>query len=162
MINEIRKKWQRHSFIVFFLLVLSGCTTSSVFEKSHSFENNVWKQGSKPQFNVEIKDTTKAYTFIFTLRTTTEYKFSNLWIYLNTKTPSGETAREPYEIKIANADGTWIGNKTGTIVETSISFKNRKLPQKGVYRFVLEQGITKSMVDEILDISLLVEEVTAG
>ena len=141
------------------LLMLAGCMPASVYEKSHVFKNNVWKQQVKPEFNVDIKDTSKAYSFVFTLRTTTEYKFSNLWVYLNTTTPTGEKAREPYEIKVTNAEGSWLGKKTGTVVETSISFKNRKLPQKGRYHFVLEQGITERFVDEVLDISLLVEEV---
>jgi hypothetical protein len=33
------------------------------------------------------------------------------------------------------------------------------LPEKGNYVFILEQGITQSIVDEVLDISLIVEEV---
>jgi gliding motility-associated lipoprotein GldH len=155
-------KTMRNLLAFFILLVFSACTSSSVYEKPYSFNKKVWAQHVKPEFNVDIKDTSKAYTFVFTLRTTTEYKFSNLWVYLNTRTPNGEKAREPYEIKITDADGVWVGKKTGTVVETSIYFKNRKLPKKGVYHFVLEQGITETLVDEVLDISLLVEEVSAG
>lgn len=148
------------SLLLFISLV--SCTSSSVYEKSYSFEKNIWDQHVKPEFHIDIKDTSKAYTFVITLRTTTEYKFSNLWIYLNTRTPGGEKAREPYEIKITDADGVWVGKKTGTVVETSIYFRNRKLPKKGVYHFTLEQGITESLVDEVLDVSLIVEEVSAG
>jgi hypothetical protein len=32
------------------------------------------------------------------------------------------------------------------------------MPEKGKYTFVLEQGITQSKIDEILDVTLLVEE----
>jgi len=131
-----------------------------VYEKSYDFDNNCWSQKVKPSFSVAIKDTSKAYNFIITLRTTTEYKFSNLWIYLNSTTPDGQHVREPYEIKITNPDGSWSGKKTGTIVEKSIYFKNRKLPKAGKYVFVIEQGITESIIDEVIDLGLLVEEVS--
>jgi hypothetical protein len=77
---------------------------------------------------------------------------------MNTKTPNGEKAREPFEIKITNPDGSWIGKKTGTIVENSLNFKRRKLPLKGKYTFILEQGITDSKINQVLDIGLVVTE----
>jgi len=77
---------------------------------------------------------------------------------MSTTTPDGQKAREPFEIKITNPDGSWIGKKTGTVVEHSLYFKRRKLPTKGKYVFVLEQGITNTMVDEVLDIGLMVQE----
>ena len=106
------------------MIIVTGCTGSALYEKSFDFENKEWAQNVKPSFTVDIKDTTTAYNFIITLRTTTEYKFSNLWIYLNTATPDGQKVREPYEMKITNPDGSWAGKKTGTIVEKSIYFKN--------------------------------------
>lgn len=141
-------------------LLTAACSSSPVYEKSYDFDNNCWSQKVKPSFSVAIKDTSKAYNFIITLRTTTEYKFSNLWIYLNSTTPDGQHVREPYEIKITNPDGSWSGKKTGTIVEKSIYFKNRKLPKAGKYVFVIEQGITESIIDEVIDLGLLVEEVS--
>jgi gliding motility-associated lipoprotein GldH len=147
------------SILIAFGFLLAGCSSAPVYEKSYDFENNEWSQKVKPSFTVDIKDTSKAYNFVITLRTTTEYKFSNLWIYLNTSTPDGQKVREPYEIKLTNPDGSWTGKKTGTIVEKSIYFKNRKMPKSGKYVFVIEQGITESLIDEVIDIGLLVEEV---
>lgn len=105
-----------------------------------------------------IDDVEKEYNFTLLLRTTTDYAYSNLWIFLKTEAPDGTTAREPFEIKLANPDGSWIGNKTGTIVETALYFKERKLPMKGKYVFTVEQGITSIQVNEVLDVSFLVEE----
>jgi hypothetical protein len=112
-----------------------------------------------------------------TLRTTTDYKYSNLWVFLNTKNPKGETTREPVEIAIANSDGSWIGKKTGTVVETEVVFIRSKegqfevferpgnpprmlkcsLRESGKYTFVVEQGITQTVMDEVLDLTFLVE-----
>lgn len=140
-------------------LVFNSCENPPAYEKSYAFSKNQWKQNVKPIFTVAIKDTSKEYDFVLTIRTTTDYKYSNLWMYWNTKTPDGQKAREPFEVKIAHPDGSWIGKKTGTIVENSLYFKRRKMPLKGKYIFTLEQGITNSSIDEILDVSLLVQEV---
>lgn len=140
------------------VVFLQSCTTPPFYEKVYSFEDNEWKQPVKPSFTVDIQDINKEYNFIVTLRTTTDYKFSNLWIYMNTVTPDGTKAREPFEIHITNPDGSWTGKKTGTIVENLLKFNKRKLPKKGKYTFTLEQGITTSKVDEVLDIGLRVTE----
>jgi gliding motility-associated lipoprotein GldH len=146
------------SIFIVLAFVLAGCSSSSVYEKSYDFDHNKWMQNVKPSFSVVIQDTSKAYNYIFTLRTTTEYKYSNLWIYLNSTTPDGQKVREPYEIKLTNPDGTWIGKKTGTIVENTIHFRNKKMPSPGKYVFALEQGITESLIDEVIDIGLIVEK----
>jgi gliding motility-associated lipoprotein GldH len=147
--------------IIFALGVLTGCENVPTFEKSYVFDKSEWAQNVKPSFTVDIQDISKEYNFILTIRTTTEYKFSNLWMYMSTTTPKGDKAREPFELIIANQDGSWAGTKTGTVVETSLQFKKRKMPEKGKYTFVLEQGITQSNIDEILDVTLLVEEAGA-
>ena len=77
---------------------------------------------------------------------------------MKTETPDGTTAREPFELKITNPDGSWIGEKSGSIVTTSLYFKRRKMPVKGKYTFTLEQGITDSKIDEVHDLTLFIEE----
>lgn len=152
---------QKSSFIIL-LCILSvtvfSCQEAATFEKIYAFETNHWEQKVKPRFVVNIQDTTKSYNFALTLRTTTDYKYSNLWIYMTTLTPNGKKAREPFEIKVAHPDGSWVGKKTGTIVENVLNFNQRKLPMKGYYTFIVEQGITNQSIDEVLDIGLLVVE----
>ncbi len=128
------------------------------YDKTYSFENFTWDQKVKPSFSFEIKDTTKVYDFVITLRTTTSYSFNNLWVFLNSKTPSGIKGREPFQIRISNDDGSWIGTKTGTIVENQLVFRARKFPEVGKFTFEIEQGITEEVIDEVLDIGLRVSE----
>ncbi|MGV3632112.1 MAG: gliding motility lipoprotein GldH [Bacteroidota bacterium] len=149
----------RNWFIVLLLaVVFASCTDPVFYEKSYSFPKNTWNLKVKPMFKVEITDTSKLYDFTITFRTTTDYPFNNCWIYLNTKTPNKIKAREPFEIKITNPDGTWIGKKSGTIVENQLSFKRRKFPLKGVYFFELEQAVVQENLDEALDVGIRIEE----
>ncbi len=152
---------QIHRFFGFilFLSIVSSCSEQPYYNKVYSFKNNEWTQKQKASFVVDIKEADKNYVFTLNLRTTTEYKYSDLWIFMNTLSPDGKKAREPFKICITNPDGTWIGVKTGTIVEHQFKFGKSKLPLKGKYTFTLEQGITESKIDNVLDIGLTVQEV---
>ena len=96
-----------------------------LYEVITSFKNNTWNVDQKPEFEVTIDDTSKAYNFRLILRTTTDYAYNNLWIFLKTVAPDGAEGREPYQIRIANEDGSWIGSKSGSMVETELSFAAR-------------------------------------
>lgn len=147
----------RSNFIIALVIGLIGfssCDSKPYFDKTYAFKDKTWEQKVKPEFEVSIVDTNQWYDFILTIRTTTDYKFSNLWIYLNTTTPSKLSGRQPYQIRVANDDGTWIGSKTGTIIENKLLFKRRKFPERGKYKFVIEHGITEQTIGEILDIGL--------
>jgi gliding motility-associated lipoprotein GldH len=167
-------------YVILLLIVLWSCEQPALYERSYTFKNNTWAQNVKPRFVVDIKETAKEHVFVMTLRTTTDYKYSNLWVFLNTKNPKGETMREPVEIAVTNADGSWIGIKTGTIVETEVVFIRSKegqfevfdrpgnpprmlkcsLAEAGKYTFTIEQGITQMAIDEVLDLTFLVEKPT--
>jgi len=148
-------------YVLLGLVLFASCSDQAFYEKIYSFESKEWNQKVKPSFQVEIEDTSANYIFIITLRTTTDYDYSNLWIFLSSTSPGGENGREPFEFKITHSDGSWIGKKTGTIVEHELRFSQRKLPQKGTYTFTLEQAITASKIDEVLDIGLRVEQIVS-
>lgn len=152
------KRKSSFSGILLMAILFVSCEKAPTYEKTYVFDNKEWTQNVKPIFSVDIKDVTKEYDFVLTIRTTTDYKYNNLWIYMNTTTPDGRKAREPFEIIITNPDGTWSGKKTGTIVENSLAFNRRKMPLKGKYTFVIEQGITDSKIEQVLDLGLLVKE----
>jgi gliding motility-associated lipoprotein GldH len=145
------------SLLISLCILLFSCKEDSFYTKSYSFSQKTWKQDVKPVFKVASQDTSILYDFVVTIRTTTDYAYNNLWIFLNTKPPHGQQVREPYEIKTTYPDGNWIGKKTGTIVEHELIFKRRKVPYKGIYTFTFEQAITQKTVDEVLDISLEVK-----
>lgn len=144
------------NFIFFSVLVLSlvSCSEAPYYEKVYSFDNNEWKQDQKSVFRVNIDDTSSVYRFVLTLRTTTEYENSNLWLFWTSKTPLNEEVREPFEVKITNPDGSWIGKNTGTIVENQLTFADRKISVPGEYVFTIEQAVTKPVLGEVLDVGL--------
>lgn len=75
---------------------------------------------------------------------------------MTTELPNGKSERRPYEFRITDDKGNWLGNNTGSIIETPITFKNMRLPTPGKYVFKLEQGTTQAKVAEVIDLSLIV------
>lgn len=146
----------KNSWIAVLIVILCSCGDAPLYNKSYSFKNNSWEQNVKPVFQVSVPDTTQFYTIQITIRTTTDYAFNNLWFFIHSKTPKGQTGREPVEIKIANPDGSWSGEASGTIVENTVYFRHRKFPQKGNYTFTFEQGITEQSARNVMDISFAV------
>lgn len=147
--------------IVYFIILslfLTSCGDNSIVNQSYEFENETWQKKNKPQFTVDIKDTTKLYDFLFVIRTNTSYSYSNMWLFLHSTPPKGKTGKEPLQVKIADDSGQWRGNKTGSTIEHYIKFANRKMPQVGKYTFVLELATVEKELTDVLDVSFTVRE----
>lgn len=139
-------------------LLLTACTQPTFYEKVNKFENKTWKQNEVADYQIDVQDTSVSYQFVLTLRTTTDYQYNNLWVFWTTTTPDGEVSREPFQFQITDEAGNWTGKKSGSIVENQLTFNARKLPLKGIYKFRLEQAVTESNVDEVLDLGLSIEQ----
>ncbi len=140
------------------LVLLASCGDNSIVNESFEFKNATWKKSDKPKFTVEIKDTTKLYDFVFVIRTTTSYAYSNMWLYLNSIAPKGKPSKEALQVRIADETGQWLGNKTGSSVEHYVKFSKRKLPLIGKYSFELNLATVENQLDNVLDVSFTVRE----
>jgi gliding motility-associated lipoprotein GldH len=151
-------KLRNKFFFIALSALLFSCGEQPFYEKVYSFEGREWAQDVKPKYEVDFQNIDVEYDFTLSLRTSTDYQYSNLYVFMKTETPDGTIAREPFEIQITNDDGSWIGENSGTVVTTQLYFRRRKMPIKGKYTFTLEQGITESKVNEVLDLSFQVDE----
>ncbi len=145
-------------FLMVSVLFFLGCQSDEIPVGANSFSENKWDQKVKPSFELELSDTVSVFDFFITLRNTTDYKYSNLFIYVEEIPPFGPSYRTRHEIPIANPDGSWIGDKTGTIIENKYLVKRGKVPFIGKYKYIIEQAITDQEVTEVLDISFQVKK----
>jgi gliding motility-associated lipoprotein GldH len=135
-------------------MLFTACTSNALHSESIAVSGRAWKQGVKTAFNVPIKDTTRLYDVVLTVRTTTEYPYSNLWMYLTVDGPLGKSKRFPLEIITADAEGKWMGDKSGSTVVFSKVITHDRFPKKGVYRFSFEQASTDKVLPEVMDLTL--------
>lgn len=150
-----------NKLIVFISLsvILVSCGETPLYQKSVSFEGREWSDDQDLFYEFESTDEKQVLDFKLLLRTTSDFNYNNLWIYFSTETPNGEVAREPYQIRISDPqDGSWLGKRSGSVVETAIDFAKVQLPEKGLYKFKVEQAVTQSEVDEVLDMTLIIKK----
>lgn len=134
--------------------ILTACSSNALHSESISIAGQAWKQGVKKEFNIPVKDTSLLYDVVLTVRTTSEYPYCNLWMYLTVDGPLGKSKRFPLEITIADSKGQWMGEKSGSTVAFSKVITHDRFPKKGVYRFSFEQASTDKVLPEVMDLTL--------
>ena len=141
-----------------------SCTDDVLFMNTHKFQGNEWKQNEKPIFKVLFPGDTSTYDVIFTLRSTNDYAYNNIWMYITTTGPDCKNnpnnnsilGRVPVEIKMAKPNGEWIGSKSGTYIDHKLKFRQRRFC-KGEYTFQIEQAVTIGHLKDLSDLTIEVK-----
>jgi len=158
MIIRKSRKITYLSLVLISMLALTSCGDQAYFDEAYSFEKNNWSETDTAHFEIEVDDTIQPFNFIMTLRTSTQYQFSNIWVYVISEAPDGTKSKVAQRIPLARPDGSWIGRVSGTIVESRLKFDSKPFPMKGKYTFDIVNATQQENIEEVLDISLRVEK----
>lgn len=145
-------------FVSMSVVLLSACDKGVYHVQSHNFKNERWSNQDTAYFEVMAEDTLSLMNFYLKLRTSTAYLYSNLWVYLQTEAPDGSVSSEAQRINIANPDGSWIGNTSGSIVNSSLVFARQHFPIKGLYKFKVVQATSLNEIENVLDLTMEVQK----
>ncbi len=145
--------------LVCLLVWLTSCDPDMVYEKNKETDPAGWSAGDIIKFNVEIADTVTPHNFYLNIRTTADYKYANLFLFLRTLYPSGEMSSDTLECYLADVDGRWLGKRSGSKIDNRILFrKNFRFRQSGIYSFEFEQGMRDSLLKEVSDFGIRIEK----
>lgn len=155
----MKKVVKNLSFLVVFGLfaMLQSCGEQPYFDEVYSFDDKSWDKKDTAIFKVDVQDTLMNHDFILSLRTTTDYLYSNLWIYILVTAPDGTTSKVAQKIPMARPDGSWIGKVSGTLVESRLRFDSKPFPIKGEYIFKLVNATQEKSITDVMDIGLRIE-----
>ena len=141
------------------ILIISGCDSSMVYDKSNSIKDTVWNRNSRQEFFVEITDTTDYNNIYVNLRHTGLYPYSNLYIFLKTTLPSGQSSTDTLEMILADDNGRWYGSGLGDVKSYSIPYRNKvKFTHSGLYIFEIEHAMRDADLKGILNVGIRVEK----
>ncbi|MBL0341041.1 MAG: gliding motility lipoprotein GldH [Bacteroidetes bacterium] len=147
--------------IVFIVLslTLASCDPTRFYEENKKIPKAEWDQNSPLLFQTIIADTTIPYNVYINVRNAGNYRFSNLYLFINTVFPGGQIQRDTLECTLAAPDGLWLGEGLGDIFSNKILFKeNVKFPQSGEYRFELFQAMRINPLPGIFDAGIRIEK----
>jgi gliding motility-associated lipoprotein GldH len=146
--------------VLVFASVFCACDPGRVYDDNKLIEGNNWYYKNAVPFDIQIKDTTKLYNVYVNLRITSDYKYSNIFMWMNTTNPEKKTDQRRIEIRLADEGGKWLGSGLGDLYDYQFPVLQKvKFPSSGFYRFELEQNMRDDTLTFVKSVGVRVEEV---
>lgn len=149
------------SFFGLMLLLSAGfasCDSNRVYEENFSVgDGHIWNSEDVKVFSFDISDTLSPLDLFVNIRTTTDYPYSNLFVFLYSEYPNGYTDKDTLEFILAETNGKWLGENSGTVVENQILIsRGGRFPYAGKYTFKIQHAMREPDLSEIIDIGFRV------
>ncbi|MBN2484602.1 MAG: gliding motility lipoprotein GldH [Bacteroidales bacterium] len=145
-------------FAVIISAVAFSCTNKRLFDEVQKISPDGWHKTDSISFIFQISDTSQAYNILLHLRNKTSYRNSNLWLFINTTAPNGETITDTVEFFLAEPSGRWLGKGLGAVNSMLVPYKtNIRFPYRGIYRFDFRQAMREDTLEGIIDIGMRVQ-----
>ena len=138
----------------------AGCSNgNTIIDKNNDVENHNWTYVNKFRYDVTIDDTSSPYNIDINLRVTGDYKYSNMFILLTQVNPDKKSKTTRIELKLADKDGAWLGNRSGNLYSFQLPMlTNYRFLAKGTYTFYIEQNMRDNPLREVSNVGLRVEK----
>ena len=140
-----------------FILITSCESDKFIYENNQGFINNTWSYEDAKSFSVDITDTLIPIKLFINLRTTTDYPYRNIYMFFHSNYPNGYTDIDTFEFFLADQEGHWLGDNSGTVVENRAIISRGYFPTVGEYNFKIEQAMRNDSLPEVLDVGVRIE-----
>ena len=140
-------------------LFLFACESSVVFQQQKAISYEGWYYRDSIIFEATIHDTIALHTMYLDIRNTVEYRYSNLFIFLDIEFPDGSVLRDTIECILADRQGSWTGKGFGRMRTNRFLFRDDVwFPQQGVYTFRVFQGMREDRLQGIADVGIRIDQ----
>ncbi len=144
--------------LLFAVLLFAACDRSLVYQAHQAIPSEGWHFEEKLVFEAAINDTASLHNMFIDVRNTTDYRFSNFYIFMDIIFPDGKTLRDTMEFTLADRTGKWTGKGLGKIRSNRFLFRTDVwFPVAGNYRFELKQAMRTELLEGISDMGLRIE-----
>lgn len=127
-------------FIIVAILLVS-CDKNRVFDEYKSVGNS-WHKDSIVTFKLPKLDSAKKYNLFVNVRDNNDYPFDNLFLIVSMEQPNKKTLVDTLEYKMANPDGTLMGDGFSDIKENKLFYKKEvNFNLKGDYKVKIQHAV---------------------
>ena len=145
---------RKFSIFILCCLILSACVDKNTHIDFRSFKNAEWDKDSVCQFKVNISDTINPYQIFIETRNNTSYPYSNIWLFVDIKTPSGDVRKDTIGFNLADDFGKWYGQGF-SVYELEVPYeKSFIFRQSGDYVFSIKHGMRDEALKGISGIGI--------
>ncbi|HVN59201.1 MAG TPA: gliding motility lipoprotein GldH [Bacteroidales bacterium] len=141
------------------MLLTWGCRKDVIFTDTYPLHSETWKIDDIAEFSPEISDTATIDNIFFTIRTGSAYQFRNIWLFVNTVSPSGKRITDTLQYMLADEKGKPFGRGFGDVRELNLPFRTGVyFPEKGRYKFIIRHGMRTEDLRGIYDLGIRIEK----
>lgn len=159
IIKLCRIKLVISAFILFVLIFFTQCGNNYYYNSTIDIPEEGWSSKKAAIFETNIKDSLQNFNIIFQLGNTNEYRYSNIWFFVKTISPSGAAHKDTLEYILSKKTGEWVGKKDGNAWISKMYFKNGvRFPEKGNYKFEIWQAMRSEKLKGITRMGIMFEE----
>ena len=145
---------------LFLVLFITSCEPIQLYEQTTTYPTHDWssKQVNNYQFN--ITDTSSLYKIYFVIRHHNAYHYKNIWLQVNTQSPSDTVVKQTLNLQLADDQKGWLGVGMDDIFDQRIPINATPTKLKpGLYHFSVHHTMREDPLLGILATGLRVEKV---
>jgi len=145
---------------LFLVLFITSCEPIQLYEQTTIYPTHDWssKQINNYQFN--ITDTSSSYKIYFVIRHHNAYHYKNIWLQVNTQSPSDTVVTQTLNLQLADDQKGWLGVGMDDIFDQRIPINVTPTKLKlGLYQFSVHHTMREDPLLGILATGLRVEKV---
>ena len=106
-----------------------------------------------------MTDTVSLCSCYINVRNTTDYPFSNLYLFIKTIYPDGKVAMDTIQLQLADKSGKWLGKGIGKLRDNQVLLmKDIRFPYTGKYVFEISQAMRVNKLKGIKDIGMRISK----
>lgn len=146
-------------YIFFIFLWLIGCSDPTLLYQDYQVvSDEEWCMNHPVSFSFTLPETENC-ELTLSIRHTTDYEMANLWCFLNVCDSTGSIFRDTIDLKLAEADGKWLG-EGNTIKTIERPLKHPLLLPQGNYTVNIEQGMRIKCLKGIKNVGVKIRKYT--
>jgi gliding motility-associated lipoprotein GldH len=143
------------SFGICLVLLNVACENGNVYDEMVTIPSEGWASDRAIKLDVPVSDISKAYDIFIHFRNSGRYEYKNVWLFIETKSPKGNSLRDTFEIDLADETGKWKGNGIGNVNNMLVVYKQNILfPVSGIYQVTVNQAMRDTTLEHVLDFGL--------
>lgn len=140
------------------ITILYSCHSAADMAENRDIPDAIWEVGKPLRYEYFCDDTLNYKDILFTLRHTGQYPYSNLFLFITTLAPNGNSQKDTVEFMLADTRGRWFGSGIGDVHALQLIFKkNIRFGQTGRYIFYIQHGMREQKLKGITDLGMLIK-----
>ncbi|MDZ7742834.1 MAG: hypothetical protein U5Q03_14105 [Bacteroidota bacterium] len=149
------RHYLRFSVLILTSLLLFSCQPETIHESSYDFKNSSWNSFEKARFTFTLDQSGGQYDLYLNIIYTSDYPAEYITFASQMKTPGGEERLRNFHERLRTKDEIYKAYKNTGVFEKKILLgKDYSFQEKGTYKLILENRMSKMQTPGIKRIEL--------